>query len=222
VAKRTNQFKRANLDFIQHSDITLVAQAIGLQLDQKRTNPRRAICPFHEDTDPSLNLYHSSSSMEGRDHYHCFVCGAHGDALSLIQNYENLQFWDAAKRLADIQGIELPKSGRSAVDKRSGLNTFSEQIDAASAGGADLATFAKNRGFSPKFISDFGGGVVELRQLIEQAVADRAIDLYAEKAHAMTSLTSTALRCRASSSVSALFSKSAIPNKGSRVSLRDH
>lgn len=176
MAKRGSQFERANLDFIQNSNITQVAQAIGLQLDQKNTKPRRAICPFHEDTDPSLNLYHSSSSGGGRDHYHCFVCGAHGDALSLIQNHENLQFWDAAKRLADIQGIELPKSGRSAVDRRSGLSTFSEQIDAASVGGAELATFAKDRGFSPEFISEFGGGVVELKQLIEQAVADRAIE----------------------------------------------
>lgn len=176
MAKRGSQFERANLDFIQHSDITQVAQAIGLQLVQKNTTPRRAICPFHDDTDPSLNLYHSGSSTGGRDHYHCFVCGAHGDALSLIKNYENLSFWDAAKRLADIQGLELPKSGRAAVDKRSGLNTFSEQIDSASLGDAEFASFARDRGFSPEFISEFGGGVVELKQLIDQAGSDRATE----------------------------------------------
>jgi DNA primase catalytic core len=176
VAKRGSQHEKANLDFIQHSDITQVAQAIGLQLDTKKTTPRRAICPFHNDTDPSLNLYHSGSSMRGRDHYHCFVCGAHGDALSLIQNYENLSFWDAAKRLANLQGFELPQAGRATVDKRSGLDAFSEQIDAANLDDAELALFAKERGFSPKFIKDSGGGIVELKQLIGQALGNRSAE----------------------------------------------
>jgi DNA primase catalytic core len=176
VAKPGIQFKKADLDFIQHSDITQVAQAIGLQLDQKKTKPQRAICPFHDDSDPSLNLYQTSDSAGDRDHYHFFVCGAHGDALSLIQNFEQLPFWEAAKRLAGIQGIELPKSGQASVDRRSGLSALSDRIEAASLSSPELSSFAEARGFSPDFIKEFGGGIVELKSLIAQAVSDRATE----------------------------------------------
>jgi DNA primase catalytic core len=176
LVKQNSKPEKNSLEFIQHSNIYHVAQSIGLQIDQKKTNPQRAVCPFHDDTDPSLNLYHSHSSNGDRDHYHCFVCGAHGDALSLIQNYENISFWEAAKRLADIQGIELPRSGRAAVDKRSGLNALSEKIDETSVSDAELVSFSNDRGIPPELILEFGGGAVELKHLLTQAAADRATE----------------------------------------------
>jgi DNA primase len=68
---------------IERADIVNVAQRLGLQLDKRPTRPRLALCPFHTDHSPSLHLYQAAP---GRDHFHCFVCGAHGDAVTLTSS----------------------------------------------------------------------------------------------------------------------------------------
>jgi DNA primase len=117
VENRSDQITR----LIEQADIAQVAQAVGLQIDARRREPRRAICPFHNDKDPSLHLYSKKGNGQHRDHYHCFVCGAHGDAIKLIQEYERLSFPDAAERLAQIAGVPL-KVGRVESQCRTVLN----------------------------------------------------------------------------------------------------
>lgn len=50
-----------------------------------------AICPFHEDTHPSLVLY--------KDHYHCYVCEAHGDQIALLMERDQMTFVEAVRAL---------------------------------------------------------------------------------------------------------------------------
>ena len=55
-------------------------------------------CPFHEDQDPSLKIYQSTNT------FHCFGCGAAGDVIEFIEQYENLTKHDAimkAKTMID-------------------------------------------------------------------------------------------------------------------------
>jgi DNA polymerase I-like protein with 3'-5' exonuclease and polymerase domains len=49
-------------------------------------------CPFHDDANPSCHIYD--------DHYHCFACGAHGDAISWLREVEGLSFGAAQDALA--------------------------------------------------------------------------------------------------------------------------
>jgi len=56
----------------------------------------KALCPFHEDHNPSLILY-----PEGRG-YHCFSCGAHGDLIDFIMKTNNLKFIDSVKFILNI------------------------------------------------------------------------------------------------------------------------
>jgi len=56
-------------------------------------------CPFHEDRDPSFAV------TPDRDRYHCFGCGASGDAISWLGQREGLSFLDACERLG---GLDLP------------------------------------------------------------------------------------------------------------------
>lgn len=49
-------------------------------------------CPFHDDHNPSLRLY--------EDHYYCFGCHSHGDAVDLVARLTNLRPIDAARLLA--------------------------------------------------------------------------------------------------------------------------
>lgn len=50
-----------------------------------------ALCPFHSDNHPSLKLY--------ADHFHCFVCGAHGDSVALTSKTLNVRPIEAVGQL---------------------------------------------------------------------------------------------------------------------------
>lgn len=60
-----------------------------------------ALCPFHKEKSPSFNVSPS------RQAFHCFGCQKGGDVFRFVQDYENLTFVEAAKRLADRAGIRL-------------------------------------------------------------------------------------------------------------------
>jgi DNA polymerase len=57
-------------------------------------------CPFHDDATPSCHIYH--------DHYHCFACGAHGDAISWLMEVEGLSFTAAQDALACWEPRQRP------------------------------------------------------------------------------------------------------------------
>src|SRR5574344_418664 len=62
-----------------------------------------ACCPFHNEKTPSFTV-----SRE-KQFYHCFGCGAHGNALDFLMNYERLDFVDAIEELASQHGLEVPR-----------------------------------------------------------------------------------------------------------------
>lgn len=167
-----NQIQHEIAALFDHADITAVASKLGLQLDSRKRAPQSAICPFHDDSDPSLYLYHSQRAKRSRDHYHCFVCGAHGDVISLIQNIENRSFWQAVERLAEIEGVTLSRVQRDAVDKLTGAKLLEERLASASADDV-LSQFARKRGFAKAFLEKRGFGAIDLRPLVSQAQNDR-------------------------------------------------
>ena len=61
----------------------------------------KGCCPFHGEKTPSFYVYD--------DHFHCFGCGAHGDAVSFVMRAEGAQFMEAVERLAGEAGLEVPK-----------------------------------------------------------------------------------------------------------------
>ena len=79
-----------------------IADIIGRYLTvQKRGREYRAICPFHDDHDPSL---HINPDMRI---YKCFVCNAGGNVFTFVQNYENVSFPEAVEKVADLIGYPL-------------------------------------------------------------------------------------------------------------------
>ncbi|MCH9845820.1 MAG: DNA primase [Alphaproteobacteria bacterium] len=60
------------------------------------------LCPFHREKTPSFNV------VEDKHFYHCFGCGAHGDAISWLTERHQLSFKDAVQQLADNSGITIP------------------------------------------------------------------------------------------------------------------
>ena len=64
--------------------IEQVADALGMGLRW-----HNAICPFHNDSHPSLHFSTSHNT------YHCYVCGKHGGTIDLVMHRMNLNFHDA-------------------------------------------------------------------------------------------------------------------------------
>ena len=56
----------------------------------------KGCCPFHGEKTPSFYVYD--------DHFHCFGCGAHGDAVTFVMRADGAQFMEAAERLAGLLG----------------------------------------------------------------------------------------------------------------------
>src|SRR5579885_3717730 len=62
------------------------------------------LCPFHNEKTPSFSV------VEDKGFYHCFGCGAHGDAIGFTMQTENLSFPEAVEQLARRAGLEVPKA----------------------------------------------------------------------------------------------------------------
>ena len=93
-------FSQATLEQIRAaSDIVDV---IGAYIPLKRAGANFvALCPFHKEKSPSFNV------NPHRQIFHCFGCGKGGDVFSFVKEYENLEFPEAVKRLADRARIPL-------------------------------------------------------------------------------------------------------------------
>ncbi|MDR1871325.1 MAG: DNA primase [Deltaproteobacteria bacterium] len=92
--------------------VALVRQFVDL----KRTgNSYVGICPFHTEKTASFHV------TPEKGVYHCFGCGAGGNALTFIMGMNKLSFPEAMEELARSAGVALPREKRS-VDKDSGFN----------------------------------------------------------------------------------------------------
>jgi len=80
-----------------------VLSLLGVEME-RRGGQTRALCPFHQDTRPSLNLYSASGGSQA--HYHCFACGAHGNAIDIVKHVEGLDFLPAVQWLAKRFGLK--------------------------------------------------------------------------------------------------------------------
>lgn len=78
----------------------------------------KAVCPFHQEKTPSFMV------SPDRQIYHCFGCGAGGNAFNFLMQYERLEFIEAVETLARRAGVALPQAERH-PDKAAGL---SEQL----------------------------------------------------------------------------------------------
>ncbi|STX50490.1 DNA primase DnaG [Legionella busanensis] len=70
---------------------------------KKRGNSYTACCPFHNEKTPSFNV------VAKKQFYHCFGCGASGNAISFVMGYLNQGFIDAVETLAARLGMQVPR-----------------------------------------------------------------------------------------------------------------
>ena len=64
----------------------------------------QALCPFHNEKSPSFSVSPS------KQFYHCFGCGAHGNAIGFLMEYSGLAYPEAIRALAEQYGMEVPET----------------------------------------------------------------------------------------------------------------
>jgi DNA primase len=94
------------------------------------------LCPFHNEKTPSFYV------VEDKGFFHCFGCGAHGDAVGFVMRSENLDFIEAVERLAGIAGVQVPQQTPFEREKAQRQKTLLEALAAA-------AKFYEERLWSP-------------------------------------------------------------------------
>ena len=83
------------------------------------------LCPFHNEKTPSFYV------VEDKGFFHCFGCGAHGDAIGFVMRSENLDFIEAIERLAEVAGIAVPQHTPQERERAQRQKTLLEALAAA-------------------------------------------------------------------------------------------
>ncbi|MBE4908010.1 DNA primase [Bacillus luteolus] len=119
------------------------------------------LCPFHGESTPSFSV------SPDKQIYHCFGCGAGGNALSFIMDIDGITFTEAAKRLADRVNIELPnletdpihpqkqQDSTMMIEAHELLKKFYHHLLVNTKEGEHALDYLLNRGFSMEEIEKF-------------------------------------------------------------------
>jgi DNA primase len=134
----------------------------------------KACCPFHNEKSPSFTV------NDAKGFYHCFGCGAHGDAIRWMTDQRGLSFMDAVKELASVAGLEVPAPdprAAQAAEQRDSLHDVMAAAQAwfvnrlASDEGAKARAYLATRGFDAHTVQRFGFGYApDGRQALKAAL----------------------------------------------------
>lgn len=119
-----------------------------------------ACCPFHNEKTPSFTVSPS------KQFYHCFGCGAHGNAIGFLMEYSGLAYPEAIRSLAETVGMTVPETssrpGHATTQHAPGL--AARMMDALSYYRAELKKsklaidYLKGRGLSGEIAARYGMG----------------------------------------------------------------
>jgi len=138
-----------------------LASVVGRKVRLARSGRQmKGCCPFHGEKTPSFYVYDDG-------HYHCFGCGAHGDAIGFVMQSEGAGFMEAVERLAAEAGLEVPKPSPEAAEAERKRLDLGAVLDAAQASyqrrlflpeGRHALGYLLGRGLSEATIRRFGLG----------------------------------------------------------------
>ncbi|EJL7014767.1 DNA primase [Vibrio cholerae] len=157
-------------DLLARLDIVDVIDA-RVKLKKKGKN-YSACCPFHNEKTPSFSV------SQEKQFYHCFGCGAHGNAIDFVMEYERMEFPEAIEELASTIGLEVQREERTpsspfakntpavkSEDKRSLYDLmgsiaqfYRQQLKVPA--NKHAIEYLKNRGLSGEIVQKFGIGYI--------------------------------------------------------------
>ena len=148
-------------DLLARTDIIdLIDARVKLKKQGKNYH---ACCPFHNEKTPSFTVNGE------KQFYHCFGCGAHGNAIDFLMNFDKLEFVETVEELAAMHNLEIPYetgTGLSQIERHQrqnlyqlmdGLNGFYQQSLSLPVAGPARA-YLEKRGLSPEIVARFAIG----------------------------------------------------------------
>lgn len=147
-------------ELLARTDIVeLIDQRVPLK---KAGRNYAACCPFHSEKSPSFTV------SPDKQFYHCFGCGAHGNAISFMMEFEQLEFVEAIEELAQLHHLDVPREqGVGKARPAAQADDYQLMQQAAEfyqlqlqqhANAAAVQQYVAKRGLSSKTLSDFAIG----------------------------------------------------------------
>ena len=137
-----------------------IVDLIGDYLPLHRSGSKfKALCPFHDDHNPSLEL------NSDRQSYKCWSCGAGGDVFDFVKEYERVDFAEALRMLAERAGVALDEAssrpatkGPSKTELLGAAAWAAGQFVDALRSSPEARAYADRRGISAEVGDRFGLG----------------------------------------------------------------
>ena len=158
-------------DTIRISDI--VKQRLVLS---RKGNEYLGICPFHDEKTPSFTV------NDAKRFYHCFGCSAHGDVIKFVSETTGISYKEAAIKIANDNGIELPKMSAVQEQKYEEADQIYNILNLATEffqNNIDNPTieYLKKRGVKLNSIKSFSIGFAPGGGLLEKFFREKSIPL---------------------------------------------
>ncbi len=153
-------FTRASLEELK-SRIDLVEVISSHATLSKHGASYKGLCPFHDEKTPSFTV------QSGDSHYHCFGCGAHGDAIQFLMDHLKVSFSEAVEILAEQFHVSLEREAKAdpAARQRGQIkdllattHRFFQMMLLHTQEGKQALEYLYNRGIPLSFIEKFGLG----------------------------------------------------------------
>ncbi|MBN9342787.1 MAG: DNA primase [Caedibacter sp. 38-128] len=162
-------------EFIDYLKSRLVlSEIIGTRVKiMRKGRLKMGLCPFHSEKTPSFHIKDEQGT------YHCFGCGAHGDALSFLQETEGVSFMEALEKLASLMGLTVPTFKDKSVSDESLQSKLFQALEAATvffekqlktSKGFKAAQYLETRGLKPETISQFRLGYASVGNTLKEAL----------------------------------------------------
>ncbi len=178
-------YKKESLELLREKvDLPEVVSA-HIQL-QRSGSSFKALCPFHEEKSPSFMI------QKGEGHYHCFGCGAHGDAIAFLMGHLKMSFMDAVESLAEKFHVPLEQEEELTQDKGPSKSQLRDALEKASQffhfcllyseEGREPLNYLYERGIDLDFITSFHigyapkNGELLFKALYAQGINDELLE----------------------------------------------
>ena len=140
-----------------------ILEIVGQVVKLKRSGGEnwKGLCPFHTEKTPSFTV------NPKRNIYHCFGCGAGGDAFSFLMRQERVAFPEAVRTLADRAGVALPDASQRAPEMDGKIEALRRAMALAAEfytrslwepGGEKARAYLEQRGVDLEVAKRFGLG----------------------------------------------------------------
>lgn len=132
-----------------------IAAVVGSRVTLKKGGKDlQGLCPFHDEKTPSFTV------SPAKNMYYCFGCGAGGDAIKFLEEFEGLSFTEAVESLAATVGMEVPRAqsqspGRDLTPLFEAMRAAEGFYKAQLKGSPQAIDYLKGRGLTGAIAAEF-------------------------------------------------------------------